>query len=189
MSASRSSWGCSRRREAPVSVVTRPRRAQRLRVITLSAPTAVGRVSVGRALRLRRTVREFSGRALSIAMVSDLVWAAFGINRTQGPFGLPGRTAASASNSQEIHLYVCRREGTYLYDTGLIAANVYCSRRPSGWRHGFTTAIGRRSPSEWGLVRRSRCCSGRPLGTRPPASRVSDGAARSTRRSSRRCPI
>jgi hypothetical protein len=29
---------------------------------------------------------------------------------------MPGRTAASASNSQEIDVYVARREGTYLYD-------------------------------------------------------------------------
>jgi hypothetical protein len=38
------------------------------------------------------------------------------VNRKQGPFGIPGRTAASASNSQEIDVYVARQEGTYLYD-------------------------------------------------------------------------
>jgi nitroreductase len=38
------------------------------------------------------------------------------VNRPQGPFGIPGRTAASASNSQEIDVYVALEEGTYLYD-------------------------------------------------------------------------
>jgi len=34
----------------------------------------------------------------------------------QGPFRGPGRTAASASNSQEIDLYVAMAEGVYLYE-------------------------------------------------------------------------
>jgi nitroreductase len=46
----------------------------------------------------------------------NLLWAAFGVNRRSGPFGGPGRTAASASNSQEIDLYVALPEGVYLYD-------------------------------------------------------------------------
>jgi nitroreductase len=38
------------------------------------------------------------------------------VNRKIGPFGIPGRTAASASNSQEIDLYVALSEGVYVYD-------------------------------------------------------------------------
>ena len=49
-------------------------------------------------------------------VLSNLLWAAFGVNREAGPMGLPGRTAASASNSQEIELYVALPEGIYLYD-------------------------------------------------------------------------
>ena len=37
------------------------------------------------------------------------------MNREKGSFGKPGRTAASASNSQEIDLYVALPEGVYLY--------------------------------------------------------------------------
>ena len=45
------------------------------------------------------------------------MWAAFGINRHEGPFGTAaGRTAGSASNSQEIDLYVALAEGAYRYD-------------------------------------------------------------------------
>ncbi len=40
-------------------------------------------------------------------MLSNLLWAAFGVNRPRaGLIGQAGRTAASASNSQEIDLYV-----------------------------------------------------------------------------------
>jgi hypothetical protein len=49
-------------------------------------------------------------------MLSNLLWAAWGVNRQSGPFGQIGRTAASASNSQEIDLYVVLPEGTYLYE-------------------------------------------------------------------------
>ncbi|MBC7361210.1 MAG: nitroreductase family protein [Candidatus Aminicenantes bacterium] len=46
--------------------------------------------------------------------------AAFGINRSEGSLirSKPGRTAASASNSQEIDLYVAMPEGVYFYDPG-----------------------------------------------------------------------
>ena len=53
---------------------------------------------------------------MSLQVLSNLLWAACGINRNNGPFGIPGRTAASASNSQEIDVYVALKEGTYLYD-------------------------------------------------------------------------
>ena len=49
-------------------------------------------------------------------MLSNLLWAAFGINRETGAFGKPGKTAASASNSQEIDLYVAMPEGVYIYE-------------------------------------------------------------------------
>lgn len=68
------------------------------------------------ALKKRKTVRTFRDKKLSLQMLSNLLWAAYGVNRKKGPFGIPGRTAASASNSQEIDLYVAMSEGTYLYD-------------------------------------------------------------------------
>src|SRR5271166_2319945 len=75
-----------------------------------------GRIAFADALLLRRTVREFSDEALPPQTLSDLLWAAWGINRRNGPFGVSGRTAASASNSQEVNVYVALREGTYLYE-------------------------------------------------------------------------
>lgn len=69
-----------------------------------------------RALRRRHTSRAFSERKLSAEVLSELLWAAFGMNRKCGPFGGVGRTAASASNSQHIDVYVALVDGTYRYD-------------------------------------------------------------------------
>ncbi len=49
-------------------------------------------------------------------MLSNLLWSACGTNRRKGPFGTAGRTAASASNAQEIDVYVALQDGTYRYD-------------------------------------------------------------------------
>lgn len=87
-----------------------------MKAIQLPLPAIDDRVSVAAALGLRKTVREFSARELSLELISNILWAAFGVNRQSGPFGAPGRTAASASNSQEIDLYVALADGVYLYD-------------------------------------------------------------------------
>jgi nitroreductase len=68
------------------------------------------------AFERRRTTKEISPTPLSMQDLSDLLWSAYGVNREVGPFGAPGRTAASASNSQEIDLYVALADGTYRYD-------------------------------------------------------------------------
>jgi hypothetical protein len=87
-----------------------------LRPIDLPKPAPKPGKSMVRALQLRRTTREISDKPLPLRTLSELLWAACGVNRQTGPFGIPGRTAASASNSQEIDVYVALREGTYLYD-------------------------------------------------------------------------
>ncbi|MDX1804763.1 MAG: nitroreductase family protein [Alcanivorax sp.] len=63
------------------------------------------------ALRQRHSDREFSHRVLSLQTLSDLLWAAFGINRQE----TGGRTAPSARNWQEIDLYVALTNGLYCY--------------------------------------------------------------------------
>lgn len=68
------------------------------------------------ALELRRTIRDISPARLSPQLLSDLLWSAYGVNRPMGPFGAPGRTAASASNSQEIDIYIATEEAVYLYN-------------------------------------------------------------------------
>ena len=72
--------------------------------------------TVFEALKMRRTCRSISDKKISLQLLSEILWAAQGVNRTQGPFGGPGLTAGSASNSQEIYIYVAMEEGTYLYE-------------------------------------------------------------------------
>ncbi|MBN1506791.1 MAG: nitroreductase family protein [Sedimentisphaerales bacterium] len=90
--------------------------AKDLQRITLPRHETDGGKSVLAALQERRTHRNISDRRLPLQTLSNLLWAAFGVNRERGSFGKPGRTAASASNSQEIDLYVALPEGVYLYE-------------------------------------------------------------------------
>ncbi|MGA2974202.1 MAG: hypothetical protein ABSF77_02710 [Spirochaetia bacterium] len=82
----------------------------------------------------RRTVREIGNKKLSLQMLSNLLWSACGVNRKQVPFGLPGIAAASASNSQEIDLYVALESGVYFSERAdhrlaLVAGGIFaCSR-------------------------------------------------------------
>ncbi|MHC4440112.1 MAG: nitroreductase family protein [Planctomycetota bacterium] len=89
---------------------------QELKTIELVEPQKDGGKSVMAALWERKTTRNIGTEKLSDQTLSNLLWAAFGINRTNEPFRGPGRTAASASNSQEIDLYVALPEGVYLYE-------------------------------------------------------------------------
>jgi hypothetical protein len=84
--------------------------------IQLPKPTLTKGLTVPAALKKRCTVRTISDKKLPQQMLSNILWAAAGINRTVGPFKKGGRTSASASNSQEIDIYVVLPEGIYLYD-------------------------------------------------------------------------
>ncbi len=91
--------------------------AQELQPITLPEPETDGGKSVLAALKDRKTTRTIGPEPLSPQTLSNLLWAAFGVNRPEaGLMGKPGRTAASASNSQEIDLYVVLPQGVYLYE-------------------------------------------------------------------------
>jgi nitroreductase len=82
--------------------------------IRLPQPTEQNEPSI--CFNLRHTIRDISPADISLQLLSDLLWAAYGINRLNGPCNRPGRTAASASDSQEIDLYVAMLEAIYLYD-------------------------------------------------------------------------
>ncbi len=79
---------------------------QDLKPVTLPKPQTDGGKSVLAALQERRTNRSIRADKLPQQVLSNLLWAAFGVNREKGNFGKAGRTAPSASNSQEIDLYV-----------------------------------------------------------------------------------
>lgn len=70
-------------------------------VVKLPAPRPDGAVSVEAALQGRRSVREFSGRPLSLEEVSQLLWAAQGITH---PEGLRAAPSAGALYPLEVYL-------------------------------------------------------------------------------------
>jgi len=80
--------------------------------LQLPPPKKAGGMPLMQALNKRETSREFGPRELSPQVLSDLLWAAAGVNR---PSSLK-RTAPSAKNWQEISVYVAFSTGVYLYD-------------------------------------------------------------------------
>ena len=78
--------------------------------IKLLTPQKSGGMPLMEALAKRKTNRDFSQEELTPQQLSDLLWAAAGINREDGR-----RTAPTARNAQEIEIYVLNREGAYLY--------------------------------------------------------------------------
>lgn len=87
-------------------------RAQELQPIELPKPqTDIGRPLM-QALEQRRSTRAFSGQSLPAQVLSNLLWAAFGVNRPESAH----RTAPSAMNWQETDIYVATAEGLYVYD-------------------------------------------------------------------------
>lgn len=85
--------------------------AQDMKAIKLNTPDKTRGSSVMKALSDRHSDREYATRDLSLQDLSDLLWAANGINRTDGK-----RTAPSALNKQDIDIYVIMKDGAYLYD-------------------------------------------------------------------------
>ena len=97
--------------------------AQEPKSIALPPPqTTIGKPLM-QALQLRQSSREFADALVAPQDLSNLLWAADGINRKESG----KRTAPSAMNWQEVDVYVVLREGTYLYnpktnDLELVAA-------------------------------------------------------------------
>ncbi len=89
-----------------------PMRAQGLEPIQLLEPETEGGKPLMQVLQERKTSRAFSRREIPLQTLSNLLWAAFGINRPESG----KRTAPSANNWQEFDIYVAMEKGVYLYD-------------------------------------------------------------------------
>jgi hypothetical protein len=90
--------------------------AGELQPIVLPTPEKDGGKSVLASLLERKTTRAISTKELPDQVLSNLLWAGFGVNREKVSMGRNGRTAPSASNSQEIDLYVVLARGVYVYE-------------------------------------------------------------------------
>lgn len=95
---------------------TAPVLAAELQPIQLPAPVTTDGMPLMQALAQRKTTRAFLDKPLSPQALSNLLWAAFGINRSSDVKPGFGRTAPSARNTQDITLDVVLADGVYVYD-------------------------------------------------------------------------
>jgi SagB-type dehydrogenase family enzyme len=81
-------------------------------VIKLPDPQLEKGKPLMQVLNERKSTRSFSGREISLQEISNLLWAANGINRKESG----RRTAPTAMNKQEIEVYMSNKEGLFRYD-------------------------------------------------------------------------
>lgn len=86
--------------------------AQENHPMKLPQPQLEKGMSLMQALHARKSTREFSAEKLPTHVLSDLLWAAFGVNRPE----TGGRTAPSTRNWQDIDIYVATADGLFLFD-------------------------------------------------------------------------
>jgi nitroreductase len=79
--------------------------------VKLPDPNTEGGKRLMQVLKARHSTREFGPGKLPPQVLSNLLWAAFGINRADGK-----RMAPSAVNWQEIDIYVTTPDGAYVWD-------------------------------------------------------------------------
>jgi len=80
--------------------------------ISLPAPKKDSKMTLMESLEKRKSVREFSDKQISDQTMSDLLWAACGVNRPEDK----KLTVPSAMNRQDVELFVCRQDGAFRYD-------------------------------------------------------------------------
>lgn len=81
-------------------------------IVKLPAPRQSGGMPLLDALKQRRSVRSFSEKAIAPQLLSNLLWAAFGVNRPESGM----RTAPSSYNWQDVTLYVFTPDGVWTYE-------------------------------------------------------------------------
>lgn len=103
--------------------------------IRLLKPAVTGGMPLMAALNKRQSSRSFSQKKLPDQVLSNLLWAASGINRPDSG----KRTAPTAMNNQEIAVYVALEEGLYLYNAKKHSLELVVDKdlRPLTGRQGF----------------------------------------------------
>ena len=79
----------------------------------LPSPHTEGGKPLMQALKLRHSTRAYSSRALTAQTLSDLLWAAFGVNRPSGD-----RTAPYWRHVMVLDIYAAMADGVWLYEPG-----------------------------------------------------------------------
>ena len=88
-----------------------PTSAAQMKTMALPAPRREGGRPLLSALNLRHSTRAYSSRALSMQTLSDLLWAAFGVNRPSGD-----RTAPYWRHIMVIDIYLAMADGVWRYE-------------------------------------------------------------------------
>ncbi|MCK4283147.1 MAG: nitroreductase family protein [Candidatus Brocadiae bacterium] len=94
--------------------------AQEAKQLELPEPQTDGGRPLMQVLKDRKSLRSYSSRALPPQELSNLLWAACGVNRPDSG----KRTAPTARNMQQIDVYVATAEGLYLFDAKAHALNL-----------------------------------------------------------------
>ena len=82
-----------------------------LEPVDLPPPETSGGMPLMQALNNRMSTKEFTTQAIPRNQISNLLWAAFGINRPESG----KRTVATAVNCQDIEVYVVLEKAAYVY--------------------------------------------------------------------------
>jgi nitroreductase len=80
-------------------------------VIKLNQPDLKKGVSIMEALKKRKSERNLSDKKLTLQQLSEVLWAADGVNRPDGK-----RTSPAARAKYAVDIYAVLPEGVYLYD-------------------------------------------------------------------------
>jgi len=116
-----------------------PMIADATNTIHLPPADTSGGMPLMQALMERKSMRDFDPSPLSEQTLSDLLWAAAGINRPV----LGGRTAPSAMNSQEVDVYAAFANGLFRYSAPAHLLRVVSAvdvRRMTGYQDFVDTA-------------------------------------------------
>jgi len=88
-----------------------PANTKAVQIIELPKPSATRKCDIMKAMTDRKSTRTMKTKYLNLQDLSDILWAAKGINRP----GTDKMTTATARNSHDIDVYLCRPEGVYIY--------------------------------------------------------------------------
>jgi len=91
--------------------------AEEPKSIQLLAPQPGGGSLLMQLLWKRKSTKEFSSKPLPVEVLSNLLWAGFGVNRPDGKRTAPyARVTMKNMDEQDMDIYVILSDGLYLYD-------------------------------------------------------------------------
>jgi SagB-type dehydrogenase family enzyme len=93
--------------------------AKELKTIKLNEPNMKRGLPFMETLSIKASVLDWSDKELNLQDLSDLMWAANGLNRPQEK----KYTASSAQNAHDVNIYVFMKDGVYIYDAEKHALN------------------------------------------------------------------